>query len=76
MPPKLVYNPVRPANLTPEEAADWDYYTSPEAQAIYARFPLSPEVEALRGIIKLSAEDQQKTDKEWRAEAIREKYDL
>lgn len=75
-PPTPTYNLARPANLTPE-AAEWDYYTSPEAQAIYARFPpVSPEIEALRGIIKLREEDQKKTAQEWRAEAIQTKYGL
>lgn len=76
-PADSVYNPVRPANLTPEEAAKWNYYTSPEAQALYARFPpVSVEVAALRGSLKLRPEDQKKTAKEWRAEAIQEKYGL
>ncbi len=61
-PPTYVLPP-RPANLTPEEAAEWDYYTSPEAQALYNRFPVSPRVAALSGIIKLSEEDQKKISK-------------
>lgn len=67
--------PTRPANLSPEEAADWDYYTSPEALALYAKFPISPEVNRLRGIAaNLSPADLRKSAKEWEAERIREKY--
>ena len=72
-PPAYVLPP-RPANLTPEEAAEWDYYTSPEAQALYNRFPVSPRVAALSGIIKLSPEDQKKSAQEWEAERIKAKY--
>lgn len=69
--------PTRPANLTPEEAADWERYTSPEALALYAKFPISPEVAALRGIAaNLSPADLQKSAKEWEVERIREKYGL
>ena len=66
--------PPRPANLTPDEAADWDYYTSPEAQALYARFPVSPKVAALRGSLKLASGDEHKSYDELRWEAMREKY--
>ena len=76
-PADSVYNPVRPANLTPEEAAEWDYYTSPEAQALYARFPpMSAEVAALRGSLKLRPEDARKSYDELRYEALRDKYGL
>lgn len=69
--------PERPANLTPKEAADWNYYTSPEAMALYAKFPISPEVAALRGIAaNLSPTDLKKSAKEWEAERIREKYGI
>jgi len=75
-PPAYVLPP-RPTNLTPEEAAEWDYYTSPEAQALYNKFPVSPEVSSLRGIAAgLSPEDIKKSAKEWEAERIWEKYGL
>ncbi len=48
--------PSRPANLTPAEATDWDYYASPEALALYAemaaKFPASAAVKGLHGIGK------------------------
>lgn len=68
--------PKRPANLTPEQAAEWEYYTSSEALSLYHRFPVSPELRALQGIIKLSAIDQQKSYRELREEALKEKYGL
>lgn len=68
--------PPRPDNLTPEEAAEWDYYTSPEAQALYNRFPVSDAVRALRGSIKLKPEDEHKSYDELRWEAMKEKYGL
>jgi len=69
--------PPRPANLTPEEAAEWDYYTSPEAQALYTKFPVSPAIRALQGIAAhLSPEDLKKSAKEWEAERINQKYGL
>ncbi len=68
--------PKRPDNLTPEQAAEWEYYTSPEALALYHRFPVSPELQALQGIIKLSAVDQQKSYAELREEALKEKYGI
>lgn len=66
--------PPRPANLTPEQAAEWDYYTSPEAQLLYSKFPSSPEVRALRGIIQLAEDDQHKSYKTLLAEALERKY--
>ena len=74
-PPAYVLPP-RPANLTPEETAEWDYYTSPEAQALYNRFPVSPEVAALRGSLKLPPGDEHKSYDELRWEGMREKYQL
>lgn len=57
------------------QANEWAYYTSPAAQAAYAKFPSSPNVRALRGIVaKLSPTDMQKTAQEWEAERIKEKY--
>jgi len=70
----------RPANLTPAEVADWDYYTSPEALALYAemaaKFPASATVKGLHGLVQLSDADERKSAKEWRAEAMQEKYGL
>ncbi|AMR29144.1 hypothetical protein A0257_19965 [Hymenobacter psoromatis] len=74
-PPAYVLPP-RPANLTPQEAAEWDYYTSPEAQALYNKFPVSPAVAALRGSLKLKPEDEHKSYDELRWEAMRTKYHL
>ncbi len=68
--------PARPANLTPEQAAEWDYYTSPEAMALASRFPVPADVERLHGIIKLSEEDKHKSYDELRWEAMKEKYSL
>ena len=72
--------PPRPATQTPEEAAEWDYYTSPETMALYARvavrYPASANVEHLHGLVQLSEAGKRKTAKEWQAEAIREKYGL
>lgn len=42
--------PERPANITPEEAADWDRYTSPEAMALYTKFAIPTEIASLHGI--------------------------
>lgn len=75
VPPAYILPP-RPANLTPEEAAEWDYYTSPEAQALYNKFPISPAIEALAGSLKFSDEDKRKSAKEWEAERIKAKYSL
>ena len=58
--------PPRPTHLSPEEAAEWDYYTSPEAQALYNRFPVSPEVAALRGSLKLPPGNEHKSYDELR----------
>lgn len=70
----------RPADLTPAQAAEWDYYTSPEALALYAdmaaKFPASAAVRGLHGSVKLSEADKRKSAKEWRAEAMQEKYGL
>jgi hypothetical protein len=64
----------RPVKLTPEEAADWNRYTSPETMALYAKFSISPEIAALRGIAaNLSPADLKKSAKEWEAERMWEK---
>ena len=72
--------PPRPANLLPKEAAEWDYYTSPEALALYAelaaKFPASTTVERLHGLVQLAEADERKSAKEWRAAAVQEKYGL
>lgn len=58
-----------PASLTPAQAAEWTYYTSPEAKALYARFSASPALLALRGVAsQLPADDLHKTAKDWEAE--------
>jgi len=76
-PTPVLAPPPRPANLTPEGAAEWDYYTSPEAMALYNKFPVSEKLRALRGIAgNLSEKDKKKSAKEWEAERIREKYGL
>lgn len=72
--PEPVKAPPRPASLTPEEAAAWDYYTSPQALALYTKFPVSDSVKNLHGIIQLPETEKWKTATEWRAEAIRAKF--
>ena len=65
------------ANPTPPQATDWEYYTSPAAQALYARFSASPALLSLRGIASvLPAADLDKTAKDWEAERIQAKYGL
>lgn len=66
---------VRPATPATTEIIDLDRYMSPEALALYAKFPISPGIAALRGIAaNLPLADLQKSAKEWEAERIREKY--
>lgn len=64
-----------PSQSIVAQANEWAYYTSPAAQATYTKFPSSPNVRALRGIVpRLSPADMQKTAQEWEAERIKEKY--
>lgn len=69
-------NPVEPAK-SPAAEYEPTRYTSPEALALYAKFPASPSLRALRGIAAgLPPELAQRSAKEWEAARIEEKYGL
>ncbi|NML64695.1 hypothetical protein HHL22_05700 [Hymenobacter sp. RP-2-7] len=73
VPPEFTAGTATQAQRDPEATR----YTSPEAAALYAKFPVPPSLHALRGIAAgLSLADRQKSAQEWEAERIQEKYGL